>query len=211
MQQRQADTVSGPVTAEYVNETAESTSLVSESSVICDTATEPLGVLLHEMTIAGEGVEIELELELGGNEQLPHLQRLLEAVVHKNPTKHQQHQQEGTLMQALPRLVPASAIHLSARLEPCSHTTAAALPKDARALLMRSLHHARLACSLKLDSSQLEAALMMLRPVMLGSWVLHDTAVNVVDVELQLDTAEGKDEPSVLVVCAYITIVLRSV
>ena len=107
-------------------------------------------------------------------------------------------------MQALVRLVPDSPIRVSAHLQPCRYTTTTALPKDATALLMRSLHHARVVCPLRLDGSQLEAALMMLRPASLGSWGLRDTAISVFDVEVQVDTAEGKEQPSVCCVCCII-------
>ena len=172
------------------NETAESEPLLSATS---DTANasetsswESLGVSLHELVIGDDGVALECEFELGGDDQRDDLHGLLEAVV-----------SQEKLLQALVQLVPDAPVRVSAHLQPCSYTTTTALPKDAHALLMRILHHAQLACPVRLDSSGLETALMALRPVTLESWRLHDTAVSVLDVAAQVDTAEGKEEPSV--------------
>ena len=170
-------------------------------------AKESPGVLLHELVVGGDGVALELEFLLGGDEQRPHLHTLLKAVAnatatdpdHQQEQKEQQHQQDK-LLQALVQLAPASPIRLSAHLQPYSYTSTAVLPKDAKALVLRSLHLARLACSLQLDSSHLQDALMLLRPASLEGWGLRDTAISGIDAELQVDTAEGKEEPSVGVV-----------
>ena len=159
-------------------------------------------MLLHELVVGGDGVALELEFVLGGHEQRPHLRQLLQkaaADATATDPDHQEEQQEQQekLLQALVQLAPDSPIRLSAHLQPSSHTITAALPKDAKALAMRSLHLARLACSLQLDSSHLQAALMLLRPASLEGWGLRDTAISGMDAELQVDTAEGKEEPSV--------------
>ena len=192
--------------------TDESASLVSannsSSGANADSAAKQSpGVLLHELVVGGDGVALELEFLLGGDEQRPHLHTLLKAVAnatatdpdHQQEQKEQQHQQDK-LLQALVQLAPASPIRLSAHLQPYSYTSTAVLPKDAKALVLRSLHLARLACSLQLDSSHLQDALMLLRPASLEGWGLRDTAISGIDAELQVDTAEGKEEPSVGVV-----------
>ena len=166
-------------------------------------AKESPGVLLHELVVGGDGVALELEFLLGGDEQRPHLHELLKAVASATATdrdrqqEQKEQQQQDKLLQALVQLAPASPIRLSAHLQPSSYTSTAVLPKDAKALVLRSLHLARLACSLQLDSSHLQDALMMLRPASLEGWGLRDTAISGIDAELQVDTAEGKEEPSV--------------
>jgi hypothetical protein len=185
-------------------------------------AKESPGVLLHELVVGGDGVALELEFLLGGDEQRPHLHELLKAVANAAATDrdHQQEQkeqqQQDKLLQALVQLAPASPIRLSAHLQPSSYTSTAVLPKDAKALVLRSLHLARLACSLQLDSSHLQDALMLLRPASLEGWGLRDTAISGIDAELQVDTAEGKEEPSVrclflLCVCVRISIIVECV
>ena len=171
-------------------------------------AKESPGVLLHELVVGGDGVALELEFLLGGDEQRPHLHELLKAVANATATdrdrqqeqkeqQQQQQQQQDKLLQALVQLAPASPIRLSAHLQPSSYMSTAVLPKDAKALVLRSLHLARLACSLQLDSSHLQDALMTLRPASLEGWGLRDTAISGIYAELQVDTAEGKEEPSV--------------
>ena len=185
--------------------TDESAPLVSaNNSSRVSAAKESPGVLLHELVVGGDGVALELEFLLGGDEQRPHLHELLKAVANATATdrdrqqeQKEQQQQQDKLLQALVQLAPASPIRLSAHLQPYSYTSTAVLPKDAKALVLRSLHLARLACSLQLDSSHLQDALMMLRPASLEGWGLRDTAISAIDAELQVDTAEGKEEPSV--------------
>ena len=186
-------------------------------------AKESPGVLLHELMVGGDGVALDLEFLLGGDEQRPHLHKLLKAVANATATdpdhqqeqkeqqqqqQQQQQQEQDKLLQALVQLAPDSPIRLSAHLQPSSYMNRAVLPKDANALVLRSLHLARLACSLQLDSSHLQDALMMLRPASLEGWGLRDTAISGIDAELQVDTAEGKEEPSVryllsVVVCVF--------
>ena len=153
-------------------------------------------VHLDALLFAG-GMEMVFEFVLGGDKQRPHVEWLLKQMPDGQQNSHTSASRKEELLQALVRLVPDSPIRVSAHLQPCRYTTTTALPKDATALLMRSLHHARVVCPLRLDSSQLEAALMMLRPASLGSWGLRDTAISVFDVEVQADTAEGKEQPSV--------------
>ena len=180
-----------------------SSSSSSSSANAASAAKESPGVLLHELVVGGDGVALDLEFLLGGDEQRPHLHKLLKAVANATATDpdHQQEQreqqQEDKLLQALVQLAPDSPIRLSAHLQPSSYMSRAVLPQDAKALVLRSLHLARLACSLQLDSSQLQHALMMLRPASLEGWGLRDTAISGIDAELQVDTAEGKEEPSV--------------
>ena len=179
----------------------------SSSSANADSAAkESPGVLLHELVVGGDGVALELEFLLGGDEQRPHLHELLKAVANATATdrdrqqEQKEQQQQDKLLQALVQLAPDSPIRLSAHLQPSSYTSTAVLPKDAKALVLRSLHLARLACSLQLDSSHLQDALMLLRPASLEGWGLRDTAISGIYAELQVDTAEGKEEPSVGVV-----------
>ena len=100
-------------------------------------------------------------------------------------------------MQTLVQLAPGSPIRLFTHLQPSSYTIEVVPPNDLRALVLRSLHLARLACSLQLDSSRLQDALMLLRPASLEGWGLRDTTISGMYGELQVDTAEGKSEPSV--------------
>lgn len=188
--------------------TDESAPLVSaNNSSRVSAAKESPGVLLHELVVGGDGVALELEFLLGGDEQRPHLHELLKAVASATATdrdrqqEQKEQQQQDKLLQALVQLAPASPIRLSAHLQPSSYTSTAVLPKDAKALVLRSLHLARLACSLQLDSSHLQDALMLLRPASLEGWGLRDTAISGIDAELQVDTAEGKEEPSVRFAC----------
>ena len=197
---------SAPLVSANKSSSSSSSSSSSRSSAnAASAAKESPGVLLHELVVGGDGVALDLEFLLGGDEQRPHLHKLLKAVAnatatdpdHQQEQKEQQQQQQDKLLQALVQLAPDSPIRLSAHLQPSSYTSRAVLPKDANALVLRSLHLARLACSLQLDSSHLQDALMMLRPASLEGWGLRDTAISGIDAELQVDTAEGKEEPSV--------------
>ena len=146
------------------------------------------------------GVEVVFELDLGKQSQRPHFEWLVKELLRRRQTTLKAHQpMEEELLQSLLELVPDAPIRVSARLEPCSYAVTTALPKDVTALAMRSVHHARLAGLLRLESSRLQKALMALRPATRDSWSLRETEISAVDAEVQIDTAEGKAEPSVCV------------
>ena len=162
-----------------------------ETSIVTGEGTEASERVHLDILLFPGGVQLAAVFELGGAHQQPHLEWLLKNLVKKKSTR------EEEMMQALVQLAPDSPIRLLTHLQPSGCTITAVPPKEAEALVMRILHLARLACSLQLDSSQLQDALMMLRPASLEGWGLRDTAISGIDAELQVDTAEGKEEPSV--------------
>ena len=92
---------------------------MSTSGGTNSSASESLGLLLHELVIGGDGVSLELEFQLGGDEQRPDLQQLLETVVRESAKQldndRQQDQQkrgeeQEKILQALLQLVPDSPI-----------------------------------------------------------------------------------------------------
>ena len=177
--------------------TADTAAISDNDSDVATGASKALGVLLHELVIGGDGMAFQLNFQLGGDDQRPHMQQLLKAVAASASDSKSESEEHERLLQALLELVPDAPIRVSAHLAPCSYAMKTVLPQDAKALAMRSAHDARLGCVLSLEGSGLQSAMMLMRPGSLKSWSLRDTAISAFDVEVQADTAEGKAEPSV--------------
>ena len=205
-QQKQKQQQSTGVTVDEKDSDATADS--AATSDVATGASKALGVLLHELVIGGDGMAFQLNFQLGGDDQRPDMQALLKAVA-PSPSDSESEEHE-LLLQALLELVPDEPIRVSAHLEPCKYSNTTALPHDTDALAMRCGHGARLGCLLALNGSDVERAMMLMRPAKpewLKSWSLCKTVISAFDVEVQADTAEGTaEEPSVcLHVCVSVS------